>query len=273
MDQEVAGVQTSRPAPVRKEKGSRPSAFMREWKHSVRAMNKLLVSHELANNPFQTRDPGSREEDDAACEATKQRQIDMQAHREARDLPHKTDINQISAAAMHNFYLLLKHRKKGDDSEISVTSLKEIQDEIQRRESTQAADTIELCALDEGLTAEEAREAKYRENNEMIKERLPAKWKEFEGLFSARASDDLAERRPTVDHEIKLIGDNTLTTEPLRRMPDEYLVEAKRYITENLHKGFIALSNAPWAALILMAKKAGGGLRFCVDFRKLNELT
>lgn len=56
-------------------------------------------------------------------------------------------------------------------------------------------------------------------------------------------------------------------------MPDKYLVEAKRYITENLHKGFIAPSNEPWAAPIPMAKKAGGGLRVCVDFRKLNELT
>ncbi|CZS99666.1 uncharacterized protein RAG0_07989 [Rhynchosporium agropyri] len=71
------------------------------------------------------------------------------------------------------------------------------------------------------------------------------KTKEFEGLFSARASNDLVVRRPIVDYEIKLTGENTLTTEPLRYILDEYLAKAKRYITENLYKGFIALSNAP----------------------------
>ncbi|CZT48728.1 uncharacterized protein RSE6_09473 [Rhynchosporium secalis] len=52
-------------------------------------------------------------------------------------------------------------------------------------------------------------------------------------------------RRLIVDYKIKLTRENTLTTEPLYYMLDEYLAKAKRYITENLYKGFIALSNTP----------------------------
>jgi hypothetical protein len=53
----------------------------------------------------------------------------------------------------------------------------------------------------------------------------------------------------------------------------EELEAAKKYITENLHKRFIVPSSAPYASPILMASKPGGGLRFCVDFRKLNTAT
>ena len=47
----------------------------------------------------------------------------------------------------------------------------------------------------------------------------------------------------------------------------------KQYLVENLNKGFIAQSQCPFAALILFARKADGGLRFCVDYRKLNAIT
>jgi hypothetical protein len=53
-------------------------------------------------------------------------------------------------------------------------------------------------------------------------------------------------------------------------MSVEQLKAAKVYIIENLEKGFIVLSSAPFASLILLTKKLGGGLRFYVDFRKLN---
>jgi hypothetical protein len=51
------------------------------------------------------------------------------------------------------------------------------------------------------------------------------------------------------------------------------LEAAKKYITKNLHKKFIVPSSAPYASPILMASKPGGGLRFCMDFQKLNAAT
>ena len=35
----------------------------------------------------------------------------------------------------------------------------------------------------------------------------------------------------------------------------------------------ITTSDAPFASSVLFAKKPGGGWRFCVDYRKLNEIT
>jgi hypothetical protein len=47
----------------------------------------------------------------------------------------------------------------------------------------------------------------------------------------------------------------------------------KEYLLENLDKGFIVPSLAPFASPILFVKKPDGSLRFCVDYRKLNQLT
>ncbi len=40
-----------------------------------------------------------------------------------------------------------------------------------------------------------------------------------------------------------------------------------------LNKGFIHVSNSPAAAPVLFVKKPGGGLRFCCDYRALNQIT
>lgn len=53
---------------------------------------------------------------------------------------------------------------------------------------------------------------------------------------------------------------------------DELLV-LRKTLTELLEKEFIWVSNSPAAAPVLLVKKPGGGLRFCVDYRALNALT
>ena len=49
--------------------------------------------------------------------------------------------------------------------------------------------------------------------------------------------------------------------------------ELKKYIKENLEKGFIRKSRSPAGAPVLFVKKKDGSLRLCVDYRKLNEMT
>ncbi|GME64610.1 uncharacterized protein ACHE_50633A [Neofusicoccum parvum] len=56
-------------------------------------------------------------------------------------------------------------------------------------------------------------------------------------------------------------------------MSTDELAAAKDYIKENLEKGFIEASRAPFGSPILMARKANGGFRFCVDYRRLNAAT
>ena len=53
---------------------------------------------------------------------------------------------------------------------------------------------------------------------------------------------------------------------------DELLV-LRKTLSDYLSKGFIRVSNSLVVALVLFAKKPGGGLRFCVDYRALNRLT
>jgi hypothetical protein len=47
----------------------------------------------------------------------------------------------------------------------------------------------------------------------------------------------------------------------------------KKYLDENLSKGFIRASSSPVASPVIFVKKPRGGLRFCVDYRGLNALT
>ena len=51
------------------------------------------------------------------------------------------------------------------------------------------------------------------------------------------------------------------------------LKEVKRYLLDNLNKGFIKPSQSPFTALVLFVKKANRSLRFCIDYQKLNQLT
>ncbi|MCW5171389.1 reverse transcriptase family protein, partial [Burkholderia cenocepacia] len=47
----------------------------------------------------------------------------------------------------------------------------------------------------------------------------------------------------------------------------------RKYLDDNLAKGFIRASASPVSSPVIFVKKPGGGLRFCVDYRALNAVT
>ena len=58
-----------------------------------------------------------------------------------------------------------------------------------------------------------------------------------------------------------------------RRLPYAYREEAKQQITDMLQQGVIQPSHSPWASPIVLVNKKDGKYQFCIDYRKLNEVT
>ena len=94
----------------------------------------------------------------------------------------------------------------------------------------------------------------------------------FIDVFSKEASNTLSPHTK-FDHKIKLLKDaGELGHSAFWEMSVPQLEFVKKFLEEHLKKRFIEASSAPCSSLILLAKKPGGGIRFCVDYRKLNSL-
>jgi hypothetical protein len=101
---------------------------------------------------------------------------------------------------------------------------------------------------------------------------LPPEIADFPDVFSPKEADKLPPHRPG-DHHVQLKEGATLPFGPLYGMSREELKALKEWIEENLRKGFIRPSSSPVASPVLFVKKQDGGLRFCVDYRALNNVT
>ena len=101
---------------------------------------------------------------------------------------------------------------------------------------------------------------------------VPEYFHKFLHVFEKGNVQELPPHR-TYDHSIPLKPDSAPPFGPLYGMSHKELLVLKEYIEENLAKGFIRHSSSPAGAPILFVKKADGSLRFCVDYRSLNEMT
>ena len=82
--------------------------------------------------------------------------------------------------------------------------------------------------------------------------------------------------RKRIDHEINFVEGKTnddVPAMPLYQMTKDQLLVLRKTLTELLNNGFIRVSNSLAAALVIFVKKPSGGLRFCVDYRRLNEIS
>ena len=76
-----------------------------------------------------------------------------------------------------------------------------------------------------------------------------------------------------VEHEIELEEGAVPHREGARRMTPHKTEACRAEIEMLLEYDMIEPSNSPWACGAVMAKKKGGQLRFCCDFRYLNAVT
>jgi hypothetical protein len=103
-------------------------------------------------------------------------------------------------------------------------------------------------------------------------------WKEFAAVCPDKLPpvDPATIGKPApgkVLHKIVLKDGAQPYARPLRRMSTQELDELKKQLQEYLDTGRLQPSESPWGTNVIFAKKKDGSLRFCVDYRGLNDLT
>ncbi len=79
-------------------------------------------------------------------------------------------------------------------------------------------------------------------------------------------------RAGAVKHEI-FTGDAAPIKQPPRRFPAHKGAAAEAEIENMISQGVIEESCSPWASPVVLVTKKDGSLRFCIDYRKLNQVT
>lgn len=157
------------------------------------------------------------------------------------DVERQIDLCQVGAPG---YWLALRHARRKQRTQIFAASMTDI---------------------------EKALKTKTYSNP---REKLPSHYHEFLDVFNRKDADRLPPHRGLhVDHRIDLEPGTNPPWGPLYNMSRDELLVLRKTLTDLLDKGFIRVSNSPAAAPVLFAKKPGGGLRFCVDYRGLNHIS
>ena len=111
-----------------------------------------------------------------------------------------------------------------------------------------------------------------------IKSLLPKHYQSYYELFNPKEASKLPPHRgPGVDHKIELEPKDGQQPQPpwgpLYSMSRGELLVLRKELMSLLEKGFIRVSSSPASSPVLFAKKPGGGLRLCIDYRALNAIT
>lgn len=69
------------------------------------------------------------------------------------------------------------------------------------------------------------------------------------------------------------MGSSRPFRQPRRRHPRVHEEFIDSQVEEMLRHDLIEPAASPWASNVVLAKKSDGSLRYCVDYRQLNELT
>ena len=94
--------------------------------------------------------------------------------------------------------------------------------------------------------------------------------------FNRQDAKTLPPYRKGIDHKINFVEGKTsddVPAMPLYQMSKEQLLVLRKTLTELLDNDFIRVSNLPAVAHVIFVKKPGRGLRFCIDYRRLNEIS
>jgi transposase InsO family protein len=116
-------------------------------------------------------------------------------------------------------------------------------------------------------------DAATREKEKSVTPKIPAVYNEFIEMFIEKTDLRALPKHQKWDHEIELMEGKYPGFEPIYRLSEIELGILKKYLEENLAKGFIRKSKSSAGYPVLFAPKKDGTLRLCIDYRKLNAIT
>ena len=93
---------------------------------------------------------------------------------------------------------------------------------------------------------------------------------EFSDVISVGEKD--LGRTNVLKHKVNT-GDAPPIHQQARRMPYHQRETVKKMLDDMLQQDVIEASSGPWSSPIVLARKKDGTLRFCVDFRRINDVT
>lgn len=112
-----------------------------------------------------------------------------------------------------------------------------------------------------------------RENlRDREKERLMLLLNSFSDCFSPSISNFPSGESPALEHRIDTASHLPVSASP-RRLSFHERKEVKIQVDEMIQSGVIEPSNSPWSSPVVLVKKKDGSIRFCIDYRKLNDVT
>ncbi|KAJ1035140.1 hypothetical protein NDA18_000737 [Ustilago nuda] len=103
-------------------------------------------------------------------------------------------------------------------------------------------------------------------------EDIPKPYQHLRDVFDEVEADKLPHHTEH-DLHLELMEDSRPPQGPLYLKGPKEMAELRKYLDENLVKGFIHPSKSPARSLVLFVPKKDGGLRLCMDYRGLNEIT
>ncbi len=106
--------------------------------------------------------------------------------------------------------------------------------------------------------------------SEVQREELNALLARYSDVFSK--SDTDFRYTTTVTHSIPT-GDAQPIKQRHRRVPPHVFQEFKRHVQDLVSQGILKESRSPWASPAVIVIKKDGGVRFCCDYRRLNQVT
>ncbi|KAJ1597450.1 hypothetical protein NDA14_000114 [Ustilago hordei] len=101
---------------------------------------------------------------------------------------------------------------------------------------------------------------------------IPKPYQHLQDVFDEVEADKLPHHTKH-DLHLELIEGGKPPQGPLYLKGPKEMSKLRRYLDENLEKGFIRPSKSPARSPVLFVPKKDGGLRLCVDYRGLNEIT